>query len=201
MNLRIVTQALLEPFTLAQARAHLNVDAEGSPPAHEDDALIEILLTASREAVEQFTSRVLVDVEYELRVDRFSAEIDLPVAPVKVINSITYIDGNGATQTLATSVYEFDDHPDYPKVRLAYGQTWPTIRGDANGVRIRFDAGYTDNDSPNTNPMPKGLQAALLTLLRHWYENREAVIVGSSANEIPMGTQYMMMPHRLGLGV
>lgn len=201
MNLRIVTQGTQEPFTLAQARLHLNVDAEGSPPAHEDDPKIELLMVAAREAVEQFTSRVLVDVEYELRVDSFSSEIDLPVAPVKAINSVTYIDGNGATQTLATSVYEFDDHPDYPKVRLAYGQAWPTTRGGANGVRIRFDAGYTDNDSPNTNPMPKGLKAAMLTLLKHWYENQEAVIVGSSANEIPMGTQYMMMPHRLGLGV
>ncbi|GHA34971.1 hypothetical protein GCM10007989_33600 [Devosia pacifica] len=43
---------------------------------------------------------------------------------------------------------------------------------------------------------PADLQEAILMKAAHLYENREAVLVGISANELPMGYADLIAPHR-----
>jgi hypothetical protein len=40
------------------------------------------------------------------------------------------------------------------------------------------------------------LQLAILQLAGHWFENRELVIVGTSANTVPLGYWDIVMQHR-----
>lgn len=42
---------------------------------------------------------------------------------------------------------------------------------------------------------------ATLLLVSHWYANRASVVVGSSANEVPMSVCYLLDPDRAQLGV
>jgi uncharacterized phage protein (predicted DNA packaging) len=46
------------------------------------------------------------------------------------------------------------------------------------------------------DPLPATLDEAVLQLAAHWYENREAVLVGASAAEIPFGVRDLIRPYR-----
>jgi len=45
------------------------------------------------------------------------------------------------------------------------------------------------------------VRAAVLLILGHLYANREDVITGAPASEIPMGSRQLLAPYRHGLGV
>ena len=45
------------------------------------------------------------------------------------------------------------------------------------------------------------IQAALLLIVGHLYANREDVVVGVSATQLPNGAQYLLQPYRIGMGV
>lgn len=45
------------------------------------------------------------------------------------------------------------------------------------------------------------IQAALLLIAGHLYANREDVLVGVSATQLPNGAQYLLQPYRSGMGV
>ncbi|MNM24930.1 Phage gp6-like head-tail connector protein [compost metagenome] len=57
--LRVVVPANKEPVSLEMAKKHLRVDTSA------DDSLIELLITAGREVVEQQTGYALVEATYE----------------------------------------------------------------------------------------------------------------------------------------
>lgn len=44
--------------------------------------------------------------------------------------------------------------------------------------------------------VPADLKQAVLMLVGHWYENREATLVGVSAEEVPFGVQSIIDAHR-----
>lgn len=49
---------------------------------------------------------------------------------------------------------------------------------------------------PFPDPIPATLKQAVMQLAAHFYENREAVLVGISASEIPFGVLDLIRPHR-----
>lgn len=173
-----------EPVHLDEVRDHLRVDIT------DDDTLIEALITAAREYVEQASRRALVTQTWRYNLDQFPAadEIELPRPPLKSVTSITYRDSDGTTHTLASSVYEVDTDSQPGRVRLAYGEDWPSdTLAETNPVRITFVAGYGDADD-----VPKRWKQAILLLVGHWYENREAVMVGSIPREIPFAVESLI---------
>jgi uncharacterized phage protein (predicted DNA packaging) len=44
--------------------------------------------------------------------------------------------------------------------------------------------------------LPDGLRRPVLMLAAHFYANREAVLVGINANELPLGFWELVAPHR-----
>lgn len=99
-------------------------------------------------------------------------EIFLPKPPLQSVTSIKYIDTDGAQQTLDPSLYIVDTASEPGRLTPAYGQTWPTIREQANAVEIVFVCGY-------------GLAAAVPAGIKRWmqirvdtlYNNREEVAI------------------------
>ncbi len=61
--------------------------------------------------------------------------------------------------------------------------------------RVTYQAGYTQLDDPNAWAAPDDIQQAVLFLVGHWYENREAVIVGPSASEVPLTAHALLSNH------
>lgn len=49
---------------------------------------------------------------------------------------------------------------------------------------------------PEMTTVPADLRQAILMLVGHYYENREATLVGVSAEEVPYGVQSILDQHR-----
>lgn len=177
-----------EPVTLADIKAHCRIEVST------DDALVAALISAAREYIERRTGMAMVTQTWVMTFDDWPEdEIELPVYPVQSISSITYVDTDGATQTLSGSIYQLDATGDPATVSLAYGQTWPPARDQEASITLTFVAGYTGSGA---NVMPDGLKHAIRMLVGHWYENRETAIVGTTAAEMPMAVEALIAPYR-----
>ena len=114
----------------------------------ENDQLIASQATAARDVVETRTgsnskrNRVMLATTFDVYLDSFPCAwyIELPRVPVNYIESITYVDTAGETQTLSTSVYTLAD-AGRGRIELKYMQVWPSTRYQPNAVTIRFNGG------------------------------------------------------------
>ena len=87
--------------------------------------------------------RSIITQQWELKLDSFfSPAIRLPLGPVSAIDSVIYVDENGSTQTLASSVYTLDESHGVHYLALAYNQQWPNTRRQTASVTITYTAGY-----------------------------------------------------------
>jgi uncharacterized phiE125 gp8 family phage protein len=153
MNLTRITEPVIEPVSLAQAKLHLRVDDTA------EDSLISAWITAARERAEASANLRLVAQELELQLDGFPGEqhraVDLVtlerrssgdairlVTPLIAVNSIKYIDTGGTEQTLAVADYQVDGDARPPRVLPAYDKTWPSTRAVLNAVKVRFTCGF-----------------------------------------------------------
>jgi len=187
MGYKLITGPATEPISSTEAKLHLKVEVST------DDNLITTLIQAAREMVEQFTRRALIAQTWELQLESFSeTEFMLEKTPVTSITSVKYYDQTGVEQTLSVSYYTLNLGTEPNKIMLASGYTWPSSRGYTNDVKIRFVAGYASEAA-----VPAALKAAMLLIIGHLYENREDIVIGRQVNEIPKGSEYLMLPYRL----
>jgi uncharacterized phiE125 gp8 family phage protein len=190
----------LELISLDEARLHLRLDALGSPPSHPDDALIESLITAVREDAENYMGTAVVQQTYSAAYDGFDDQaLELGIWPVTGVVSVVYTDVNGIPQTLSYSKYILDNYE--KPARLFPKETWPQTASTPNSVIVTFSAGHTDGDSPNPYPLPKAIRAAMLLMLGHLYENREAVAYANQVVTLPLGAIHLMTPYRIKMGM
>lgn len=193
MALTLVTAPVREPLTLDEAKPFLRVSTD------EENAIVNRLSVAAREYAETFTRRALLTQVWDWKLDGFPCGVlELPIANVTAIGSITYIDQNGDSQTWSSALYQTDlpVGPKAPFGRIvpAYGQSWPSTRDQMNAVTVRFTAGYgSDPDA-----VPSSLITAMQTLVTHWFTNREpvAVGVGIGAVAVPLSIDGMLWPYR-----
>lgn len=208
-GLRIVAPATEEPVTLAEAAAHLRIEAYGSPAEYPEATMIEAFITAAREYVEHETGLMLAPQTLELTGRSFGGlcrwpgdlGIQLRTAPVTGIVSVTYIDGDGVTQTMTDADYILDDVAQVPTLFPAYGVSgWPAARDQANAVRIQFAAGYAPTSgSPTVAVIPMLLRAAVLLMLGHLYENREET-TATKLEQVPLGITSLIQRYRIRNG-
>ena len=189
-----------EPLTLAQARLQCRIDAEGSPPSHPDDDLLTAFVAVAREQVERFTGRALRYQRLRVALDAFADVIDLPYSPVLAIESVSYVDGAGATVVLDAADYRLDVRTVPARLAPAVGTTWPTPAEVPGAVEIVYTAGYPTGGSPDPEPVPRSLVHAMRLMLTHWYEHRSDV-EATQHYEIPMGSVALMTPFRVRLGI
>lgn len=160
MGLSLVTAPTTEPVTLAEVKAHLKIDDANS------DGILAGYLMAARQYAEAYTRRVLAPATYDHTLDwgwpydsAGRRIVRLPLTPVSSVSSVTYIDTNGASQTLSASTYALYGASDAePVAYLAekYDQTWPDVRVQRSAITVRFVAGWT------LSTIPEPLRAALL---------------------------------------
>jgi uncharacterized phiE125 gp8 family phage protein len=157
-----------------------------------DPELLDLLSTA-RAHLENRFGRAFLTQTWRLTLDQFPCEewIKLPMPTLQSVTSISYIDANGATQTLDPSVYAVDVDAFPGRVQLKYGQSWPSTRDDYNAVTITFVAGFTA-----AALVPMNWKHALKLLIGHWYVNREPINIGNITTPLAETIDALMMPDR-----
>lgn len=186
MGLVLVTAPLTDPLTLDEVKLHLRVDIG------DDDALIKDLIKVVRQAGEDLTRRAFVTQTWRWTLDGFPGSFEVPMPPLVAVDSITYIDTDGASQTLATSEYDVDTDSDPGRITPAYGVLWPTTRDVVNAVTVQFQAGYGA-----LTAVPPSLRHAMKLHIGHLYEHREILNIGSAVNELPFGYDALIAPYRV----
>lgn len=187
---RLITAPATNAVTRDEAKAHARIENA------DEDAIVDVYLATACATIEELTRRRFVDQTWDFYFDAFEEPIVVPLAPVLSIESITYVDTDGDTQTWSSSNYVVDNpggpSGDRASIRLASGASFPATNGEPRCVVVRVRVGYDV-----ANPVPAALKAAALMLFGHLYANREPVIVGSIASAIPMTVDYLVAPYRL----
>lgn len=107
------------------------------------DPLIARFITTARQLAEIELGRYLITQTVDGYFDDFPGgdrRVYLP--PLQSVTSITYVDLDGTTQTLANTEYLVNDKSTPCWIEEAYSKMWPAVRQQANAVRVRFVAGY-----------------------------------------------------------
>lgn len=174
-SFKISVEPTTEPVSISDIRTHIRIDHT------EEDSILLGYLLAARSQLERDTRRALISQTWVLRMDRFPEwDVYLSPCPVASVSSITYVDVDGATQTLSSSLYRVDATSEPARIEPAWGETWPSTRSVSNAVTITFTAGYGAETS-----VPQLAKQAIRMLVAHWYMNREAVDVRGMS--IPLG--------------
>lgn len=199
MRFSLVTAADAEPVSLEEAKAHLRVDID-----EQDDLLIGYI-AAARAHLEEICGRSFLSTTWDYFIDDdwpwifdmdYGAHvrmIEVPKAPLSSVTSISYVDSNGATQTLASNQYVVDGAGAIGRIYPAYGVDWPTVRCQRRAITVRFVAGY--GADPSSVPTP--IKQATLLLISHFHEQREPVVVGQTVNQVPMAVDALIAPYRV----
>lgn len=193
MALKLVSPAETFPVTIEDAKRHLNVDFT------DHDSLIEIYVAAATAHAEQFCGRAFAEQTFDYYLDAFPADggaIKLPMPPLYSVEGVFY--GPAASeQTFPADSYVVDRASAPGRVALVSGAAWPTLTEQANAVRIRFVAGYFLDDSPQDVLFPKDVRGAILLILGTLYANRETIVIGQSAVQLPWAAEQLLRPHRV----
>lgn len=180
-----------DPVSLSEAKAHLEVDTTRW------DSLITTLVSVAREIGEAYTGLSFATQERVIKMDRFplcGEEIIVPYGPVQSIDSFTYLDENGATQTLENGTdFYVDLHSGICRIfsidEDGERTTWPTDALSRPGcISINYTAGF---DDVSGDPFPKAAKQAMLMDIATWFENRQSEIVGQMPHEMSFGSKML----------
>ena len=180
------------PVTTTQLKTHLNVAADDMA----QDAYIASLGAAAVSYVDGHAGvlgRALVTQTWTQAFPGFSICLRLPVGDVIAISSIKYYDADGVLQTVASTVYTVLTDRRGPFVTPATGQYWPSPAGGRpDAVEVTWTAGF----GPAGTDVPAAIRQALMLLVGHWYENRESVVAGTIAQNVPISSVALLAPFR-----
>lgn len=155
-----------EPLALQEAKDQLSVDSD------DWDDLIEALIAAARESAEHYTGLTLVQKRVIQYFDKFpdgGEPIELAFSPIRSLQSIQYIDQDGATQTLSTSNYRTDLTEGLPaRITEAYSTAWPATRTLTNAVIVTYDVGPR-----SLSDIPSAVKAGMKLEISEWFDNRK----------------------------
>lgn len=138
----------------------------------DEDSILLGLLAAAREDIERFLKKQIMTATWKLYLDDWPTDniIRLPKPPLQSVTSIAYVDTNGDPQTLSASVYQMDIKSERGRIMPAYGQVWPTVRGETlNAITITYVAGWSTEAL-----VPKAIKTAIMLMVGDLYEHREA---------------------------
>lgn len=174
---------------LELAKTHLRVDGAA------EDALITGYVGAAVAMLDGAAGRLgraLLPQQWTLVLDAFPASstqaIRLPLPPLRQIDEVAYVDGDGVRRVWAAETYQVVGGRATPaRLFPAYGQGWPVARAQPGAVEITFTAGY--------DAVPEPIVQAVLLLVGQWYANREAVNVGNIVNELPFAVEALLTPY------
>lgn len=199
MKIRVTTPAAAQLVSLGEARSHLRLTATGSPATHPDDDDVTRIIAAANDWTEMFLCRVLAPKSYELALDDFPVSgtgIQL-LSPLLEITSVEYTDPDSLLLVSIDAANYYRDNFSEPGwVMPVPDYVWPDTAPVANSVRVKFRAGYTDNESPDTDPVPSVFKQGMLLVIGEMYEKRDA-----SSYEPSDAVERLLFPYRLEMGL
>ena len=156
------TEPTSEPVSKAELKSNLRLDGS------DQDDMLDVLIQASREAIEARLHRTLVNTTYTQYYDSFPKTIELYRPPVSVVTSIKYYDVAGDLQTVDAGDYVTDLNSLPPRINPT--ESWLDTEIRTGAVEILFTAGY----GADSTSVPDAIRQAILMLASDVYEHPES---------------------------
>ena len=69
----------------------------------------------------------------------------------------------------------------------------PNVADRINAVQVKYTVGY----GTASTDVPEGIRTAIILTVGNWYENRQSVITGRTATELPLSSQYLLDQYKI----
>lgn len=183
----IETAATSFPITLAEAKLYLKVDI------NTDDTLITNLIEAATQISEEYTNRFFITTTIEQTCSDFLETKELYKSDVIGVTSIKYYDSTNTLVTWNVNNYIVSEEYQPCKITLQDGIDYPEITKRVDAIKILYSVGY----GANAASVPQAIKSSILLTLGNWYSNRESVITGRTATEMPMSAKWLLDTYKI----
>lgn len=178
------------PVSEDAVKLHCRVDSD------DEDLLITSLIGAAVDYLDGpsgILGRAILQQTWLLERGSWFNSLVLPLEPIDSV-VLTYTDAAGNSQTVAAENYELVcQSSQRTQLVLKDSFTRPALDvSAAYPVRIEMVAGYADAAA-----VPEAIKVAIQLMVGHWYLNREAVALGITATEVPMGASALLARYRV----
>lgn len=175
----------------------IRVTATSDDPTDVEDDLLNSIIAASREHVENICRRFLLSQTWDYKLDGWpSADyIKLPGGNLQSISSIKWKDTAAVETTLAlTTDYLVETNGEgCGRIVLPYSGTWPSgTLYPSNPITIRYLAGWT-----TAALVPYNIKAAIKLICADLYTNREAQVMSNFTYQENKTVQRLLASSRL----
>lgn len=150
----------VEPLEPAKLKGPLRIDYT------DDDIELDDLIVEARQWAESELGRVLITQTVTEKFVSLGDTLELRWPPVQSVTSVAYIDTNGDSQNLSTSIYELGHHLGIGRVRLKYSQVWPATRDQDDAVTVTYKTGYGDA----ATDVPRAIRNAMILYCQYRYD-------------------------------
>ena len=185
-NYKVVTAATGNILTSSEVKTHLKVDTTA------DDTLISALIVACTNSAQEYTNRFFLETTLDMFADEWKEISTLLKSPVTSVDSIKYYDQDDNQQTLDTSVYAFDMVSMPARIFLKPNQSFPDLSERKNAIEVRYKVGES-----SASDVDQAIKQAVLLTIGNYYENRQAVVTGTIATELPMNAKFLLDQYRV----
>jgi uncharacterized phiE125 gp8 family phage protein len=170
MILVLATAPAIEPITRDELKLHIRLD----PAAFDEDSLLDDIIQAAREHVEDTTRRALLTQTWDMHLSGWPSGtgIKIPFGNLQSVTHVKYTDTDGAQTAIAVGTdYTVETNGDQcGLVRLPYGGAWPSASlGPSNPIVIRLVAGWV-----SAAVLPSKIRTSIKMICHDLYENRES---------------------------
>ncbi len=176
------------PVELPEGKTHVRADHD------DEDADIAAYLSTALSRIEGpdgITGLALITQTWRERGPCFlPGSLILALRPVQSITHIKYFDLDNVQQTLSGALYNDFLSGLRAFIALNDGETWPATFRRVDAIEVEYVAGFGD-DAADVKP---ALKHAIKLLTGHYYANRESIIVGTIASDLPMGVMNLLRP-------
>ena len=186
-SLKVDTAATTPVFTTAEAKAVLKVDVS------DDDTGIDNLVAAATESCQIYTNQYFINTVVTQYSDNWDSFYTLYKSPVVSITHVKYYDTDDSLQTLASSNYILDNTSKPARIGIAVDGSLPNLADRINAVEVKYTVGY----GTASTDVPEGIRTAIILTVGNWYENRQTVITGRTATELPLSSQYLLDQYKI----
>lgn len=184
MDVVVVEPRADELVALALLKKHLRLEHD------DDDDLVELYaeaVTSWLDGPAGWLNRSLAPqtLRVTLALKAPDADVALPYGVASEVSAVTWLDSDGAGQTVDGADYELVGS----SLRLTAGSQWPS----ADKLTVTYVAGY------EAGAAPKAIVAAILLMTGDLYAIRETAVVGSISADIKMtsSAERLLTPYRL----
>ena len=174
--------------SLSEAKDHLRVSNTA------DDTLITNLILAATQAAQNYTNRFFINHSVRMDCDTWEETLYFYKSPVFSSTTIEYY-GTSATiyDVWDSSNYIVDKVHEPARLLLQADKSYPDLADRKAAIKLTYVSGY----GTAASDVPQAIKQAVLLIVGNFYENRQEVVVGRIATEMPKSAQYLLDQYKV----